>query len=141
MNKFLPVLAAATILLAGCMAGQYGTGHITPEDTIALQLESWRTAMQSQDVDAIMACFSDRFEHHSLHNKEAMRSFITQAIEQGQLDGLTIDFEDARIKADSDVGSVYPVELTGNFGAMRMELIVRRTNGAWLITGLDAPEL
>ncbi len=127
-------------MIAGCMTG--GPGHsVAPEDTIARQLDNWRVAMANKDIDAIMAFFSDNFEHDGLRDKSGARMFIAEAIELGYLDGLNITLDDARIKADGDVGSVYPVVLTGSFGSLSMELIVGRFNGAWLLTGLDAPGL
>ncbi|HDP35837.1 MAG TPA: nuclear transport factor 2 family protein [Candidatus Hydrogenedentes bacterium] len=133
------VMALAGAMLAGCATGA-GKG-LTPEEEISLQMEKWREAMMAKDVDAIMVLFSDKFEHYDWRDKAGAKMFILEAIDMGYMDDMDVILDDAQIKVDGNVASVYPVDLVGNFGSLSMELIVSRENGEWLLTGMDAPGL
>lgn len=133
------LLVLAGILIVGCATGSYSLA--TPEEEITQQMEKWSAALISKDIDSIMALFSDKFTHSAWGDKEGARAFIEEAISGGYLDGVKVLLDDAKIKADGDVGSVYPVDIDGSFGSLSMELIVGRENGKWLLTSMDAPGL
>jgi len=132
-------LVLASVLFVGCATGSQKS--VTPEEEISVQLEKWSEAMVSKDIDSIMALFSDKFAHYAWENKEGARTFIEEAIDLGYLDDVKVILDDAAIKVDGDVGSIYPVDLEGAFGSLSMELIVGHENGTWLLTGMDAPGL
>ena len=133
------LLALASAVIAGCATGSYSS--MTPKEEITRQMGKWSTAIESKDMDGIMALFSDRFEHYAWKDKEGARMFIEEAINMGYLDDVKVLLEEAEIKVAGDVASVYPVDIAGSFGSLNMELIVGREKGVWLLTGMDAPEL
>ncbi len=133
------VMALAGIVVAGCATSMKAA--LSPEEEIAAQLEAWRDAMTNKDIEGIMALFSEKFSHYDWQDKAGAKMFIEEAMNLGYLDDVTVLLDDAEIKVDGDVASVYPVDIEGSFGAISMELIVSRTNGTWLLTGMDAPGL
>lgn len=133
-------IALAALYIGAILTGCATTGGAaTPEEDIRIQMERWRTAMIDHDLDAIMAVFSDKFEHFDWRDKAGARQFIQEAIDIGYLDDIEVHLDQAEIKVDGTLASVYPVNLAGAFGSLTMELFLTRENGKWLVTGLDAP--
>lgn len=134
-----------SIMLAALLAGALFTGCATtgvartPEEEIRIQIEKWRTAMIDQDLDGVMVVFSEKFEHFDWRDKDGARRFIQEAMDFGYLDDIEVNLDDAEIKVDGVMGSVYPVDMSGPFGSLTMELFVTREDGVWRLTGLDAP--
>ncbi len=126
-------VAMMAVVLAGCATGA------SPEEAVAAQLEAFKQAMLAEDIDAIMATYSDDFEHYEWGDKEGARDFMQQAIDMGYTEGMEVITEDAEIVLQDDGSAqVYPVDLSGAFGTVTLELTFADKDGEWLITGLDA---
>ncbi len=125
------------VVVAGCATTVRQTQ--TPEEAIQAGLEDWQTAMKDHDIDGIMALFSEQFEHFDWRDKAGARRFIQEAMDIGYLDDVVINLDNAAIKVDGGMASVYPVEISGAFGTLSMELFLTLENDNWLLTGLDAP--
>ncbi len=128
-------------LLLALVAGCATTAKKSPEDMIKDQLLGWKAAMEAQDVDKIMANFSDNFKHYDWKDKAGAKDFITDAKDMGYLDGVEVLLDDMEIKVEGDTATVYPVDISGAFGSLAMELNLTKEGGTWLVTGLDAAGL
>ncbi len=126
------VMLGAALLFAGCVTGE------KPEDAVQKQLEAFKAGMLAEDIDAIMAPFSESFSHYEWGDKAGARDFLSQAIDMGYLEGLEVNIENAEKKIEGDTASVYPIEISGPFGSVTLELIFTKEAGGWMITGLDA---
>lgn len=112
-----------------------------PEEKALAAAKAWCDALVSQELDKIMACFADDFEHYEYGDKTGIQDFISQAIDMGYLEDLETSVEDAEAEVDGDEIIVYPVELMGAFGSVTFELVFQDRNGEMKITGLDASGL
>ncbi len=126
------------VVLAGC-----ATGGSNPQDAVAKQIDGYVTATQNQDVDGIMAVFSEDFEHYEWGDKAGAEEFMSEANDMGYLEDIEVFLEDMEIDVDGDGGTAtaYPIEMTGAFGSITLELTFTNEDGTWLVTGLDASGL
>lgn len=136
MKKLTILMSAAVVMalvIVGCQTGA------SPEEAVASQLEAFKQAMLDEDIDAIMVTYSEDFEHYEWGDKEGARDFMQQAIDMGYTEGMEVLIDDAEIVMQDDgTAQVYPVDLSGAFGTVTLELTFAEKDGEWLITGLDA---
>jgi len=112
-----------------------------PGDKAVAAAKAWGDALAAQDLEKIMACFADDFEHYEYGDKAGIRDFIGQAMDMGYLEDLEVSVDDAEAEVDGDEVIVYPVELMGAFGSITFELVFEERNGEMKITGMDASGL
>jgi len=125
------VVAMLAVLACGC-AGQ-GKGP-TDQELIAGTLADWKAAFEAQDIDQIMAAYSEDFEGERSADKAGVRGFFTRAIDAGYMDSAEIILDDAETLIDGETATVSPVDLSGDFGSVSLELILQKeADGAWRI--------
>lgn len=112
--------------------------EVSPEEAIMAGVKLFTEKLAKQDIDGLMVAFSDDFENYEYGDKEGMKMFLEQAADMGYLEGLEVSLEDAEVKIDGDEATVYPVDASGAFGSITLELTLSKKNGEWKITGLDA---
>ena len=129
------VAVLVTALVCGC-AGQ-GKGP-TDEELIAGMLADWNAAFAAQDLDQIMAAYSEDFESEQSADKEGVRGFLERAIDEGYLDGAEIILDGAETIIDGESATVSPVDLDGDFGSVSLELVLKKeADGAWRIVASE----
>ncbi len=129
------VLAVCALtILGGCATG----GGMSPEEQAQQTVESFKAALLAQDMDALMAAFSEEFEHYEWGDKEGAADFLGQANDMGYLEDLEVVLDEAETEIEGDTATVYPIDLEGAFGAVTIELVLTKEADGWLITGLDA---
>lgn len=129
------VVLGMVALLAGCATGA------KPESLVQKQVEQFKAMMLAQNIDGLVALFSDKFEHYEWGNKAGAADFMKNAKEMGYLDGLEVDISRAAKTAEGPKFKVYPIEISGSFGSTTVELIFAKEGDAWKIIGLDASNL
>lgn len=122
------------VLTAGCAT----SGKMSPEEAISAKLDAFKTALLAKNIDGIMALFSEKFEHYEWNDKAGAKDFLSQAIDMGYLDGAEVDLSKKEIKLEGDTATVYPIEISGSFGSVTVELVFTNEGGNWMVTGLDA---
>ena len=122
-------------MLAGCATT--GGGGEDPTEAIASQVDSYAKAMQSQDIDAIMKHFSEDFEHYEWGDKEGAQDFLQETIDMGYLEDLEVETGDMEIEVEGTEATVYPAELSGDFGTVSLELTYAKGAKGWSIIGLE----
>ncbi len=127
------MLAAVTLCGCGTMCGP------SAEDQVRAVVNEWVATVPEQDVDALMALYSEDFEHWEYGDKEGFAQFIEEAISMGYMDDAKSDVEDMEVQFDDekDTATVYPIDLTAAFGMATIELILEEDDGEWKITGMD----
>ncbi len=125
------VVVCAVALVAGCAT-------TPPEDLIKAQMAAFKAGIVAQNIDAIMAPFSEAFEHYEWGDKAGAKDFMNQAIDMGYLEGVEVNIDDAQVTVDGDKATAEPIEISGSFGSITVELAFTKEEGGWMITGLDA---
>ncbi len=125
------------LVIVGCQTAK----KVSPEEAITAQVNKFAEALKAKNIDGVMAGFSEKFEHYEWGDKAGAREFLQQASDAGYLDGLVVDLGSMQIKLEGNTATVYPIEISGNFGSTTVELIFTNEDGNWLITGLDASDI
>jgi len=125
------LVVCAVVLVAGCAT-------TPPEDLIKAQVAAFKNGIVAQNIDAIMAPFSEAFEHYEWGDKAGAKDFMNQAIDMGYLEGVEVNIDDAKVTVEGDKATVEPIEISGSFGSVTVQLSFTKEEGGWMITGLDA---
>ena len=120
------------VIICGCAS--LGKGP-SDEDLIAGTLADWKAAVEAQDIDKMMAVYSEDFEGEGGAGKPEAREFIEGAKEQGYLDDAEVYLEDAETVIEADTATVAPIGLEGAFGSVDLELyLTKEADGVWRVT-------
>ncbi len=128
LNLSLFVLAA--FLVCGCQT--LGVGP-SDEQLVNTTMAEWKAAMAAQDIDKLMAAYSENYVSTRGGGKDSVREFMTSVFESGTLDNVKVNLEDAQITIEADKAKVGPVELTFDAGEYVLEYTLQKENEAWLI--------
>lgn len=145
MKRLTPILFLAAVLaIAGCAGLSKGP---TDESMIRATTQKLKLALEAKNIDKILETFAPDFSYEGASDKNKLRAFLQQGIDMGYLDGAVCNIEGIEIKfeADKKKASVFPVDLSGNAGAITIELIVNRYESTvdgkkhveWLISSLS----
>jgi len=121
------------LVAAGCAT----SGGMSPEQAVQAKVEAWAAAMVAQDLDGMMALFSNDFEHYEWGDKEGAKEFMSEAIDMGYLEDIEISLDDMTLEVDDDEVIAYPIELSASFGSATITLTFIKEDYGYLISGLD----
>jgi hypothetical protein len=132
------IIALAIIMLCGCQILGLGPSD---EELVNTTMVKWRTALIAHDMDKFMETYSENYTSTQGGNKNSVREFVTGVIDQGYLDNLEVNLEDAQITIESEVATVAPIELTSDTGTYVLEYAkLQKENGVWLIVSSKTQE-
>lgn len=123
------VVVCAMLLAAGC-----ATLYQSPEEQVSDALAAWKAALEEQDIDAMMALYSEDFQSAEMGSKEELGQMLDQIQSQGYLDNMQVSIDSAEITVEGDIASAGPIMLDGGEGGMRITLEFTKEKGGWLIT-------
>jgi ketosteroid isomerase-like protein len=103
------------------------------EQLVNTTMAEWKAAMAVQDIDKLMAAYSENYVSSRGGGKDSVREFMTNVFELGYLDNVKVNLEDAQITIEADKAKVGHVELTFDAGAYVLEYTLQKENEAWLI--------
>lgn len=127
----LGVVVLAVVTLCGCQIPGLGTSD---EDLINATMADWSAALIAHDMDKLMETYSESYVNTEGGNKASVREFIAGVIDQGYLDNLEVNLEDAQATIEGDKATVAPVELTTDTGTYVLEYVkLQKEDGDWLI--------
>jgi len=118
----LLALSMAVVMAVGCAT----TGGSKDQKSIDKTLADWKAAIEKQNVDGMMAAYSEEFKSERGGGKAEMKGFLTNAKEQGYLDGVKVDMAKAQTKIEKGAGTVGPIELSTNAGSMIVTLTMKK---------------
>ena len=97
-NTCLKLIAGLLICLffCGCQGVQ------TDQQLIKTTMNNWKQAIIAQDVDAILAGYSDDFSSEEAEGKEGVRTFWQEVIKAGMLENIDINLETAKLEITDD---------------------------------------
>lgn len=141
MNRSLIIALMASIvggaLAGGCAGAAKGPAD---EELVAQTVGAWVSAARATDIDGMMACYSESFEHYEWGGKEGLAAFLQDALDMGYLADMEVLTDEMETEIEEGEASVYPIELRAAFGTAIIELILEKENGQWLITGMTADQ-
>ncbi len=132
--SWLCVVPAVALLVCGCAT--FGRGP-SDEQLIGNTLAEWKAGLVEENLDRFIATFSEDFSSSQGGGKAEIGDFIGGAMEQGYLEGVEVNVEDAEIKIEGDTATASPVELDGVFGVMTFGVTLKKEDGTWRIIGME----
>jgi ketosteroid isomerase-like protein len=132
------IFALAAVMLCGCQILGLGPSD---EELINATMAKWKAALIAHDVDKLMETYSENYLNTEGGDKNSVREYVAEVIQQGYLDNLDVNLEDAQITIEGNTATVAPVELNSDAGTYVLEYNkLKKENGAWLIVGSKAQE-
>ena len=133
--------AAATGDAAAAPAAAAGNMIPNPVATMAESIKALKEAALKGDADGMIAGVSENFQQSQIGGKDALRTALQGLIAAGQLaeyaKDTEITVEKATIKLIKDKAEIYPVDVTGPWGAATLSLTAQLESGAWKIVGAE----
>ena len=137
MKKSIAVLTLAVlfVLVFGCQQSQItGSKTIDESKNIEKVLAQWHQAFEKQDIDGIMAVYSEDYTGQQGEGKAQIRNFIQELIYNGTLASSKMDIEDVEIEIDGDVATVAPITYSGDWGQMSIRNTFKKEGSTWRVT-------
>ena len=131
------VLMASGFLVtaaAGCATKPKGP---TPADLIAAMAMQAAKAMHDQDVDKLLANFSESFKCNEFPTKGDLKDFLAMAKQNGLAKGVDLNLQDAKTSVEKNTFTLSGVDVVGAFGQVGLSFEGGKINGEWKITGMS----
>ena len=138
MKHALALTVLAGILVAGCATSG---GGMSDEEQVQQMLNDWVKALNSKDIDVMMALYSDDFAHdgydYAAEGKDELKEFILYSMDEGYMDNVEVILDDADIVIENGKASVYPIPYTNDQGSVTVGLEAVKEGKNWLIVDMD----
>jgi hypothetical protein len=139
MNSVLKsagVCLLIAVLVAGCASTAKG-----PSDQEVIQgtLAKMKSALETKNVDMLMECLSENFEHPEVGGKAEAKEMAQMGVDAGYADDGECSLDDVQITINPDgaTATAYPVDLSGAPGSIAVEVVLAKENGQWLVTTVN----
>ncbi|MDQ1256820.1 MAG: hypothetical protein QG656_1420 [Candidatus Hydrogenedentes bacterium] len=126
-------MAVAVAALSGCAT----TKGPSDEELIAGVLEQWKTGFVEQNIEKIVATYSETFTNPEVPDKAGLQEFLEGAVDMGYLEDVEVATEDTDTVIEGTTATIYPIDLTSAAGSVTIELTLAKEEAGWLITGMD----
>lgn len=124
-------------LFSGC---QFLGLQPTDEDLINITMSHWKAALETENVDRLLAIYSDSYTTSEGDDKESIRELIRRSFESGFMETVEIKMENAIVIIEGDRAKYRPIEFISDTGIWPMELTLQKENGNWLIVSSERLE-
>ncbi len=129
-------LAASIVPVLICACATMGGPP--PEEAVRDVLDELREAELAQDVDRILAAFSDNYSNAQGANKAVLHGFFESAISQGVFKNMQVDMAVCEIVATGDSASASPVTITTFVGTASYSYRFKKEgDDVWRITNSE----
>lgn len=132
MKKPVIIKLGLAILIVALACGCQSSG-LTDEKLINTTMTDWKTALTAQDLDKLMATYSDNYASDRASGKDAVRERMTKIFEQGWMDNVKVNLEGAAITIDGDKAEFGPVKFTSDEGMFTRQFTLQKESGTWLL--------
>lgn len=126
----LSVAVFIMVLAGGCQSGS-----LCDEELINTTMTDWKAALIARDLDKAVATYSENYTSTRGSGKDSVRERITKIFDQGYLDNVKVNLEDAETTIDEDKAEFGPVEFSSDRDVFTREYTLQKEDGAWLIIG------
>lgn len=131
--KAIAMKVGVVALVAATVIGCAGGGGMSDEEQIRMLVDDAMAALAAQDIDSMVAYYSEDFESDQGGGKEEMRAFLQGAKEQGFLEDIQVDMSNLVIEVEGDTATAKPIDLEGAFGALTVEFDLEKRDGQWVV--------
>jgi len=125
-------LLAVLVTVAGC-----ATKGPSDLEMVQSATNTFVQGLVTKNPDAAMTVVSPDFYHPDAGDKAGVRNFIADAIDAGYLDYAEADMTAVDYTIEGDKASVYPIVLNTAAGSATLGLELTKTDGAWMVSGMD----
>ncbi len=137
-KQFLYGLFTLAVIAGICGCASMSKGP-SDEELIQQTLLKWKSGMESQDVDAMMATVSEQFVSDEGGSKADFRGYLTRLIDDGTLSGAKMDIEGATVVVEGEMATVENAGLSGDRGTVVIDMDLKKEeDGVWRIVGIQA---
>ena len=137
-KQFLYGLFTLAVIVGICGCARMSKGP-SDEELIQQTLLKWKSGMESQDVDAMMATVSEQFVSDEGGSKADFRGYLTRLIDDGTLSGAKMDIEGATVVVEGEMATVENAGLSGDRGTVVIDMDLKKEEGGvWRIVGIQA---
>ena len=131
------IVAAKTPAASAVSDPQPPAPAVSPEEGAMKTVKAYVKAAEEGDIEGLVGCFSDSFDHYELGDKNGLKAFIEGVEAEGMLEDISGNTDEAEAEVDGDTVTVYPVELEGLFGTVTYEFELKEEGGEWKIVAFD----
>lgn len=134
------VLSVVSALAVGCASTGGGAAKAKgPTDTELINkvAADWKAAGVAKNLDGLLACYSDSFQHYEYGDKAGLQRFLKDAISMGYMEGAEIDMAKAKLTILKGEATFAPIDLKAAFGDAGITLTLKKEAAGWKITGMD----
>lgn len=121
--KRMVVVMLAVVVAGGCAGSAKGPSDA---ELVKLQVENFKAALLSKNIDTVLACVSDKFYHPQVGDKSAARDFMQQGIDAGFTEGGQVDLSNMQVTIDKDTATVYPIVASAAPGSVTVGLTLKK---------------
>ena len=127
----MTVVGMLALLAAGCAT--VGAGP-TEQERLQATLDGWSASFESQDIDAMMAFYSEDFATDAGYSRNAIGQYFQAMADAGYLEGAEADFSLSTIVMQNGTATVGPIYLSSFAGSLRTMLELEQdADGVWRI--------
>jgi ketosteroid isomerase-like protein len=131
----LTAAIALTTTLCGC-ASLFGGGP-SDKELVEATLAEWKAGLEAQDIDKLMAQYSEDFEGQR-GGKPELRGFLEGAIDQGYVEGAEVDLDEAETAIEGDMAWVTGVYVETETGGATIDFELKKeADGVWRIITME----
>jgi len=130
----LVVAMVAAVLIGGCRTGP------SDEELIGTTMADWKTALVAEDLDKVMAGYSDDYTSERGDGKEQVRQFMATVFEEGWMDNAKVILEEAETAIEGDKATFGPVKFTSDRGTMAIDYTLKKEDESWRIVSSKREE-
>lgn len=131
MTKYLISFLLPILLVQfGCKSSA------SDEESVRATMKIWQQAIEAQDIEAITACYSEKFTSMDGEGREGVRQMWTEIKELGMLEKIEINVESAKVEMNGDQAEIY---FYNDEGEIEMDFALSKEDeGKWLIIGIPS---
>ena len=133
MEKSILTLTLALLMLPvfGCLESQVKKAN--PKQDIKNALVKLQDAYVKQDIDAIMAVYSEDFSGEQGAGKAQVEEFLIGIKDQGYLADTEVVLDNVVIEVDGDTATAIPVTYSGGWGQVDYKTTFKKEGSTWKI--------
>ncbi len=130
--KLARILLAVSVMgggLAGCATTG---GGMSPVEEVLATMKAYAVAMKANDVDAVVAFFSEDWESDDGATKEVLQDWFQGQADDGIYDDIEIILTDTEVSVDGDTATMGPVGYETPGGTTEYEYEMKKeSDGVW----------
>lgn len=105
------------------------------KDGVTKTLAGLQAAIKSQDIDGILAAYSDEYSDGQGNGKAGRADYYSGLFAAGILDGVEFDMSELALTGEGDILSAAPVTYKMSAGQINYEYRLKQSDSGWLIVG------